>query len=115
MKKLVEFKENAFKIIENSIHRRKVGWNPAFKCEVEAAKYDTAHYYSRKALDLADKYFQESNKEEMFEKADVLLTLADINEKEGQYDEELTNCKKALELAVITDNTDSLRLAKWQE
>jgi tetratricopeptide (TPR) repeat protein len=78
---------------------------------IKAAKYDTAYYFSRKALDLANKYFQESNKEEMFEKPDVFINMADVNEKKGKYKEELESCEKALELVLIAVNLNKLRIA----
>ena len=58
---------------------------------LKAAKYDTALYYAHKTLDIAENRFQE-NKEEMFEKSDVLINMADVLEKKGNYKEELALC-----------------------
>ena len=76
------------------------------------AKYDSALSYSKKAFDIAEKHFSPTSKNQMLEKADVLLTFADIHEKEGKYKEELSSCKKALEITLKADSTDSLRIAK---
>jgi tetratricopeptide (TPR) repeat protein/CHAT domain-containing protein len=83
---------------------------------LKAAKYDTALYYTNKALTIAETYFLKNNKDEMFEKSDVLINLADADEKKGKYEEELLYCKKALALTLKTDSLASLRIANiWDK
>jgi len=78
----------------------------------KAAKFDTALFYAQKAFNISEIYFKESNKDEMFEKSDVLLSLGDLSDRKGKIQEELTYYKNALELVLKTDSTDELRIAK---
>src|ERR1035437_6940902 len=79
---------------------------------IRAAKYDSAFDYSQKAFIISQKHFQENNKDEIYEKADILLNLGNVTEKKGKYQEELLYCKKVLELVLKTDRADSLKIAK---
>jgi CHAT domain-containing protein/Tfp pilus assembly protein PilF len=84
--------------------------------KIKAAKFDMASYYSGKAFDLAKKYFKENNKDEMFEKSDILINMADIDEKKGKCEQELVYSKMALELIMKTDSSAKLRLANaWNK
>ena len=51
---------------------------------------------TRKAIEYNEK-FKYDSAAVFSKKADVLITVADINKKEGKYKEELNYCKKALE------------------
>lgn len=83
---------------------------------LKAAKYDTAWFYSNKALCLTEQYFHENNKEEMFEKSDVYLNMANVLEKEGNYEDELLKCKDALTLMSKAGSSDVLRIASiWNK
>lgn len=77
---------------------------------LKAAKCDTALYYTHKALDIAETRFRE-RKDEIFEKSDVFINMADVREKKGKFKEELALCKKAMELILKADSSASLRIA----
>jgi CHAT domain-containing protein len=83
---------------------------------LKAAKYDTALYYARKALNIAETHFQETNKDEIFEKSDVLINIADINEKMRKFDQELSYCMNALGFALKGDSSAKHRIANiWNK
>ena len=83
---------------------------------LKTAKYDSAFDYSQKAFSISLKHFQENNKDEMYEKSDILLCLGNVTEMKGKYQEELLYYKKALDLVLTTDRTDSLKIAEiWNK
>jgi tetratricopeptide (TPR) repeat protein len=82
----------------------------------KAAKYDSALFFTNKAMSIAEKHFHEDNRNEIFEKSDILLSYSDVYENKGKFDEEFLCCKKALALVINTDITDSLKIAKiWNK
>ncbi len=106
-----------------ALFEKQLNWLPCVKnyrlagnALLQAAKYDTALYYSQKALTIAETCFREKNKDEMFEKSDVLLNMANINENKEKYDDELIDCNKAMELVLKTDSSAKLRIANtWNK
>ncbi|NOQ26717.1 MAG: tetratricopeptide repeat protein [Bacteroidales bacterium] len=75
-------------------------------------KSDTALYFIQKALNISNKYFLENTKNEAFEKADVFLTLGEVHEKLGNYQEELLYYVNALNLIIQTDSLSKIKEAK---
>lgn len=73
--------------------------------------YDTSLFYANTALDLAEKHFRVDNRDEILEKTDCLLILADLKEKKGKYREDLIYCKNALGLLLKTDSLAYLKIA----
>lgn len=78
---------------------------------LKAAMYENAFKNSQKALMLAKEHVNTANKDEVIEKSDILISMADVNERTEQFDQELSYCKKALDLTLETDSLDELRIA----
>jgi tetratricopeptide (TPR) repeat protein len=106
-----------------NLYEHQQNWLPCVKnyrltsnALIKAAKYDTATYYAQRALDIVVNHFVENNKNEMIEKSDVLLNIANISEKKEKFEQELNYCQRALELTLSTDNSAKPRIASiWNK
>ena len=78
----------------------------------QAIKFDTALYFTQKALDIANNYFLENIKNEAFEKAETFIVLGDIKENLENYKEELLCYEKALDIVLQADSLAKLKVAK---
>src|SRR6266542_923621 len=67
---------------------------------IRIAKYDSSLYYFGLLIDLVERHFKEYNRDDMFEKSDDYINLADIEEKKVKYNNQLSYCNKALELVL---------------